>query len=326
MRTQRKWRCSCSLVSFLVGFCLGLGEIVYVFQWGSLASNCLQNSVRLEMMQTRSHDTTDSRRDDFDITDKNQGLSFNGTLKREKVRILCWVMTQEENLASKTQMIKDTWGKRCDTTLYFSSNTDHDFPTIGLDIPDGRRYLFLKTCKAFDYIHKHHFNDADWFLKTDDDTFVIVENLRRFLQDKNSSSPVYYGQIFHRYVRGGYNSGGAGYILGKEAVRRFVLNGPSQAYCKRKRGSEDVALGKWMLWLNVAVGSTKDVVGKERFNWHNGFSIFAGKIPEWVKRYVGNNRTAYEPSNVAISFHYINSGWMKVIDFIVYHLTVHGVL
>ena len=200
-------------------------------------------------------------------------------------------MTQEKHLMNKTQMIKETWGKRCHITLYFASKANRTFPTIGLDVPEGRRHLFVKISKAFKYIYRHHINDADWFLKADDDTYVVVENLVDFLRHKNTSHPAYYGQIFYRYVAGGYNSGGAGYVLGKEALRRFAKDGVRHHHCNRRKGSEDIAMGRCLKALGVTARSTKDSYGKERFNWNNGFSIFI-VLPDWSKRYLRSNQVS----------------------------------
>ena len=49
---------------------------------------------------------------------------------------------------------------------------------------------------------------------------LLYDYPRYLLSDKNSSSPVYFGHKFKPYVEQGYFSGGAGYVLSKEALKR----------------------------------------------------------------------------------------------------------
>jgi len=59
-------------------------------------------------------------------------------------------------------------------------------------------------------------------MKADDDSYIIMENLRLFLSTQNTSAPNWYGLRYKPYTPLGYYAGGSGYILGKEALRRFM--------------------------------------------------------------------------------------------------------
>ena len=50
----------------------------------------------------------------------------------------------------------------------------------------------------------------DWYLKADDDTFIILENLKHMLRQLNPGQPVYLGGRSMTLLKNGYNGGGAG--------------------------------------------------------------------------------------------------------------------
>lgn len=39
----------------------------------------------------------------------------------EEVRVVCWVMTQPRNHATKAAAVKETWGRRCNALVFVST-------------------------------------------------------------------------------------------------------------------------------------------------------------------------------------------------------------
>ncbi|XP_065584774.1 glycoprotein-N-acetylgalactosamine 3-beta-galactosyltransferase 1-like [Artemia franciscana] len=251
-----------------------------------------------------------------------------------KVRLLCLIITGAVNHKKKATHIKATWGKRCDILLFASSKEDPTLPTIVLPVPDDWPNLWGKTKEAFKYVYEHYFDKADWFFKADDDTFAIPENARDLLLLYDTNEPIYFGAKMKNIQNTYYAPGGAGYILSKEALRRFVTVAMrNQSYCDINTtiGYEDRNIASCLHKVGVILKDSRDEKGKQRFlPLSPSFHTMPGPVDEnhyyYSHTYFKTAKGKDCCSDKVISFHHVLPEEMYIYNFFLYHVRIHGAI
>jgi len=115
------------------------------------------------------------------------------------VRIYCLIVTSPQYFDTRARAVNSTWAPRCDKFSFISeySNDTKGLPIAPIaNISSGYGHLTQKSTLALQYVYENFFNDFDWFVKADDDTYLFVDNLKSFLKEKNTSEPVTFGYNF----------------------------------------------------------------------------------------------------------------------------------
>ena len=148
------------------------------------------------------------------------------------VRLLCWVLT-DPGILDKAAYARDTWMQACDIRLFMSSEENKTFPAVGLNVSSGRNHIAEKSKAAWTYVYDNHRNDADYFMKADPDSYIVVGNLKRYLANCDPDEPAIYGHnLFYIYTSEHYVAGEA-VVLGRESIHRLVTKGIRKSDCFR---------------------------------------------------------------------------------------------
>lgn len=180
-----------------------------------------------------------------------------------------------------------------------SNRTDASIDAVDIphDGPESYRNMWKKVQSIWSYIYDYYYEKYDWFHIGGDDMYVLVENLRLYLEsdeirmaanggtrlpigNETTQTPLYLGR---RFALDGklsriYNSGGPGYTLNKAALKLLVMSGFGEA-ADRETYAEDVFVGRAFQEKNVSAYDTKDDSGSERY-MH--FPVSVNELREFV--------------------------------------------
>jgi len=192
------------------------------------------------------------------------------------------ILTKEQDL-TKAEIAYSSWARNCDNHTFlspipykalvkerFEVKFDNNINILKPEgfIQEGRSQLTKKVLFGLRDVYLHNPN-YDWYVKADDDTFMFIDNLRSFLNDKNSSELITYGYNFILNDKR-YHSGGAGYVISKSAVKKLSLKlhellNQNSNFCG-DTGVEDIDVSQCLQKLDVKIGKSVDENGRERFH------------------------------------------------------------
>jgi hypothetical protein len=114
-------------------------------------------------------------------------IGIKNTMARaKKSRILCMIYTAHRppnydnpNLRAQAE----TWGAECDGFIAASNVTDHSVGSIDLQHngPEAYSNMWQKVRAMWAYVHEHYREEFDYFHIGGDDIYVVVENLRAYI-------------------------------------------------------------------------------------------------------------------------------------------------
>ncbi|KAF5398855.1 Glycoprotein-N-acetylgalactosamine 3-beta-galactosyltransferase [Paragonimus heterotremus] len=243
------------------------------------------------------------------------------------IRILCMILTMPNNHALQARAVKHTWASRCDDYFFVSSLNDSHLPAYAAVSTENRNQLWDKTKFGVIYAATQYGRPFDYLFKADDDTYVIVENLRKMLEEHPKNQSVIMGRRFKPFVQQGYPSGGAGYVISRMGIDKIAHGMLTKKKCGifAHTWTEDVRMGQCAQAVGVPMVDSLDAEGLERFHPVSAFDIF-----NWDENATSNWLTYYNYhkllvgqrccSNYSITFHYIKPSEMFTYDFLLYHI------
>jgi len=247
-------------------------------------------------------------------------------------RMLFLVSTSPGSIV-KAQAIRKTWGARLPAgsdVLFFSHVAAPMLPAIVLPgIECGKDCLGKKEIKIWQWVLDHNkthglLQDYDFFVKADDDSFVLPLNMQSFLARRDPEAPCYLGKRFGPGMFGKnsigestvlFNAGGATYVLSRGTLKLVAAAafhgmygttalGPQGRvpsgfqWCEKKYGgfgtAGDIAIAHCLAYYGVVPGETRDHQFRERFHcFAPGLEYYPEESMPFKPSVAFNKRTWY---------------------------------
>jgi glycoprotein-N-acetylgalactosamine 3-beta-galactosyltransferase len=237
-------------------------------------------------------------------------------------RLLCIINTVEHHHQTRCQEIKRTWLRRCDSYLFLSNVTDSRMPSIRIEHPGPESHdnLWVKTRAIGVLLRRNYiYEQFDWVLRADDDSYVIIENLREYLLSEEIArfDPRYHklilGHVFDEPTRNRWFIAGSAFVMSAAFINAFA-DLVRRGLCEPNTvtSADDYWLVKCMQdEYDVIPIDTRDKNGRHRFHPLSAGGIHT--VHDWDPTAWYHKSHSYIRSGLdacsdrSISFHYVSS-------------------
>lgn len=228
---------------FLVGFLIGFILTVFIITQKSHKSNVAHvKTVR------RINDTVYQKwfastrlvrkRVNFDLLRySSNNWKTEAKFLYENVKVLCLILVRN---VQNAEAAENTWGKGCNFIEYVSLGNKAKRKILPIK-KTKEQSSWVLLCKALLTVKTY-----DWIVIVNDNSFVILENLRRLLAGMDYKKGHYLGHAVTFWTVT-YNTGQAGYVLSwgsVEAIRKKFVSVESCTSEITYLNQEDMYLGK----------------------------------------------------------------------------------
>uniref|UniRef100_A0A1I7SJR0 N-acetylgalactosaminide beta-1,3-galactosyltransferase n=1 Tax=Bursaphelenchus xylophilus TaxID=6326 RepID=A0A1I7SJR0_BURXY len=105
-------------------------------------------------------------------------------------------------------VILDTWAKKCDDVLVFTdAPLEYDVPHVYFPMMNTRDHSWEKIRRVFRFAFEDMEKKYDWYLRADDDAYVLVDNARTLVKEHDPEKPAVLGYRWGFFEVGAGSSG-----------------------------------------------------------------------------------------------------------------------
>uniref|UniRef100_A0AC35THU2 N-acetylgalactosaminide beta-1,3-galactosyltransferase n=1 Tax=Rhabditophanes sp. KR3021 TaxID=114890 RepID=A0AC35THU2_9BILA len=266
------------------------------------------------------------------ISDNGEVFKIVSDKLKNEVKVFCIIITTPKYKETRAIPQIKTFLKRCNNFMYASSVEDKSIRAFKAFPKDHYKFGYAKTRAGLKKAYKKYGDKYDWYLKIDDDSYVILESLRAFLINKNASEPQYHGfrlTFTTNSQKFDYHQGGA-YVMSRATVKALVNGGFSHVCRKQPDGYDDREIGECLKKMNISATDARDINNKLIFVPSNPLQFTSSsnvpKVVEFLdKGFMKFEKGASALSDWPISFHYISTPEMfYTLEYLIYRVNVIG--